>query len=179
MELGDKLKAIRVEKKMTLDDVAKKSSLTKSFISQVELNKTSPSITSLMKVATALGIRLTDLFREEDLTKDVLIKKGEKDSYYNKRTRLNIEILFTRSPNQRMEPIYFRFEAGGESDIITSIGQEFAYVIKGKVKLILDQKEYIAEEGDCLYFDSSIPHRWKNSWSETAEGIWVCSPPII
>ena len=179
MELGEKLKAVRLEKKMTLDDVAKKSSLTKSFISQIELNKTSPSITSLMKVASALGIRITDLFREEDQKGNVLIKKEKRDSYYNKRTRITLELLFSRFPEQRMGPIYFCFEPGGKSDIITNIGQEFAYVSKGRVKLILEQKEYIAEEGDSLYFDSSIPHRWENSWSETVEGIWVCSPPVV
>ena len=179
MELGEKLKAVRLEKKMTLDDVAKKSSLTKSFISQIELNKTSPSITSLMKVASALGIRITDLFREDDQKRNVLIKKEKRDSYYNKRTRLTLELLFNRFPDQRMGPIYFHLNPGGKSDIITNIGQEFAYVSKGRVKLILDQKEYIAEEGDSLYFDSSIPHSWENPWSETVEGIWVCSPPVV
>ena len=179
MELGEKLKAIRLEKKMTLDDVAKKSSLTKSFISQIELNKTSPSITSLMKVTSALEIRLTDLFREEDRGKNVLIKKEKRDSYYNKRTRLTLELLCSNFPDQRMGPSYFCFESGGESDVISNVGQEFAYIIKGKVKLILDQKEYIAEEGDNLYFDSSVPHSWENPWSETVEGIWVCSPPVV
>jgi len=173
MELGEKLKAIRLEKKMTLDEVAKKSSLTKSFISQIELNKTSPSITSLMKLASALEFRLTDLFREDNLMEDVLFKKEKRNSYYNKKKQLTIELLFTRSPDQKMEPIYMRFEPGGKTDIITRIGQEFVYVIKGRVKLIFDQREYIGEEGDSLYFDSSIPHRWENSWSETVEGIWV------
>lgn len=70
---------------MTLDEVANKSSLTKSFISQIELNKTSPSITSLMKVASALEIKLTDLFREEGPAEGVLIKKQTRDSYYNKK----------------------------------------------------------------------------------------------
>jgi len=179
MELGEKLRAIRAEKNLTLDEVAKKSSLTKSFISQIELNKTSPSITSLMKVASALEIRLTDLFREDNPLEDVLVKKEKRNSYYNNKTRLTIALLSTRFPDQKMEPIYFHLDPGGKTDIIKNIGQEFVYVIKGKVKLIIDQKGYIAEEGDNLYFDSSIPHRWENPWSETVEGIWVCSPPIV
>ena len=104
MEIGEKLKAIRMDKKMTLDKVARKSSLTKSFISQIELNKTSPSISSLLKLASALEIRLTDLFREENFIRDVLVKKDKRDSYYNKKTQLTIEPLFTRFPGQRMEP---------------------------------------------------------------------------
>jgi transcriptional regulator with XRE-family HTH domain len=179
MELGEKLKAIRMEKKMTLDEVAKKSSLTKSFISQIELNKTSPSITSLMKVASALEIRLTDLFREASPAEDVLVKKGKRDSYYNKKTQLTIELLSTCFPDQKMEPIYFSGEPGGKTDAITRVGQEFIYIFKGKIKLILDQKGYVAEEGDSLYFDSSIPHSWENPWSEAVEGIWVGTPPMI
>lgn len=179
MELGEKLKAIRVENKMTLDEVAKKSSLTKSFISQIELNKTSPSITSLMKVATALEVRLTDLFREDDFTENVLVKKEKRNSYYNKNTQLTIELLSARFPDQKMEPIYFHGEPKGKTDVITNIGQEFIYVVKGKIKLILDQNEYIAEEGDSLYFDSSIPHRWENPGPETVEGIWVGTPPTF
>jgi len=179
MELGEKLKAVRLEKKMTLDDVAKKSSLTKSFISQIELNKTSPSITSLIKVASALEIRLTDLFREETLPGDILVSRGKRASYYNSKTQLTIELLSTRFTNQKMGPTYFYGDPGGKPETATRLGQEFVYVIKGKVKLILDQKEYIAEEGDSLYFDSSIPHSWENPGKETVEGIWVCSPPII
>jgi len=179
MELGEKLKAIRMEKKMTLDEVAKKSSLTKSFISQIELNKTSPSITSLMKVASALEIRLTDLFRENNLVEDVLVKKEKRNSYYNKNTQLTIELLSHRFPDQKMEPIFFYGAPKKEVEAIPRVGQEFVYIIKGKIKLILDQKEYIAEEGDSLYFDSSIPHRWENPWSEAVEGIWVGTPPIF
>ena len=179
MELGEKLKAVRLEKKMTLDDVAKKSSLTKSFISQIELNKTSPSITSLIKVTSALEIRLTDLFREDDQKRNVLIKKEKRNSYYNKSTRLTLELLFSRFPEQKMEPIYFYGEPGGKPETVTRLGQEFVYVTKGKIRLILDQKEYIAEEGDSLYFDSSIPHSWENPGKETVEGIWVCSPPVV
>lgn len=179
MVLGEKLKAIRIKKKMTLGEVAKKSFLTKSFISQIELNKTSPSIASLTKLASAFEVRLTDLFEEEFNWEDVLTKKGERDSYYNKKTQLTLEPLFTRRPDQKMEPLYLRFEPGGKTDVITRKGQEFVYIIKGKVKLIFDRKEYIAEEGDSLCFKSSIPHCWENSWSETVEGIWVTIPPVL
>jgi transcriptional regulator with XRE-family HTH domain len=179
MELGEKLKAIRVEKNMTLEEVAKKSSLTKSFISQIELNKTSPSITSLMKVTSALEIRLTDLFREDSPVEDVLVKKEKRDSYYNKKTQLTMEMLSTRFPDQKMEPIYFYGEGRAATDAITRVGQEFVYILKGKIKLIIDQKVYVAEEGDTLYFDSSIPHSWENPSTEAVEGIWVGTPPII
>jgi transcriptional regulator with XRE-family HTH domain len=179
MELGEKLKAVRMEKNMTLEEVAKKSSLTKSFISQIELNKTSPSITSLMRVASALEIRLTDLFREDSPVEDVLVKKEKRDSYYNTKTKLTIELLSTRFPDQKMEPIYFHGEGRAETDAITRVGQEFVYILKGKIKLIIDQKVYVAEEGDTLYFDSSIPHSWENPSTETVEGIWVGTPPII
>ena len=179
MELGEKLKAIRTEKKMTLGAVARKSFLTKSFISQIELNKTSPSIASLTKLASALEVRLTDLFEEEFNREDVLTKKGERDSYYNKKTQLAIEPLFTRHPDQKMEPLYLRLAPGGKTDVITRAGQEFVYIIKGKVKLILNRKEYLAEEGDSLCFKSSIPHSWENSCPETVEGIWVTIPPVF
>lgn len=179
VELGEKLKAIRVEKKMTLGEVAEKSSLTRSFISQIELNKTSPSIASLMKVASSLGVRLSDLFEEEHNREDVLTKKGKRETYYNTKTQLTLEPLFTRRSEQKMEPLYLRFEPGGKTNVITRTGQEFVYIIKGKVKLILDRKEYIAEEGDSLCFKSSIPHSWENSWSETVEGIWVVIPPVF
>ena len=179
MELGGKLKAIRVEKNMTLDEVARKSSLTKGFISQIELNKTSPSITSLIKMASALEIRLTDLFREESPIENVLVKKKKRDSYYNSKTKLTIELLSNRFPDQKMETIYFSGEPGGKTDAVTRVGQEFMYIIKGKIRLILDQKEYVAEEGDSLYFDSSIPHSWENPGPETVEGIWVGTPPTI
>ena len=179
MELGEKLKAVRMEKDMTLEEVAKKSSLTKSFISQIELNKTSPSITSLMKVASALEIRLTDLFREDSPIENVLVKKKKRDSYYNSKTKLTIELLSTRFPDQKMETIYFSGEPGGKTDAVTRVGQEFIYITKGKIKLILDQKEYVAEEGDSLYFDSSTPHSWENPGPDTVEGIWVGTPPTI
>jgi len=179
LDLGEKLKKNRKEKGISLSELAKKTGYTRSFISQVERNKTSPSINSLMKLASALEIRLTDLFREDEFRKNVLIKKNKRDSYYNRRTGVTIELLSTRFPDQKMEPIYFHFYPGEKTDVVINIGQQFVYVFKGKIKLILDQIEYIAEEADSLYFDCSIPHSWENPWPETVEGIWVCSPPLI
>ena len=60
-----------------------------------------------------------------------------------------------------------------------AISNVYGKFIDFKGTLIIDQKEYIAEQGDNLYFDSSIPHSWENPWSDTVEGIWVCSPPVV
>lgn len=78
-----------------------------------------------------------------------------------------------------MEPIYFYGKGKAQTETITSVGQEFIYVLKGKIKLIVDQKEYVAEEGDSLYVDSSTPHRWENFTDVEVEGIWVGTPPAI
>jgi len=119
LDLGEMLRKTRKEKGVSISELAKKTGYTKSFISQVERNKTSPSINSLMKLASALEIRLTDLFREDEIRKNVLIKKEKRVFYHNKRARLTIELLFTRFPDQKMEPIYFHFNPEGKTDIIT------------------------------------------------------------
>jgi len=75
------------------------------------------------------------------------------------------------------QPIYFYGEGKAQTETITRVGQEFIYVLKGKIKLIVDQQEYVAEEGDSLYVDSSTPHRWENFTDEEVEGIWVGTPP--
>jgi transcriptional regulator with XRE-family HTH domain len=87
MILGERLKNIRNARALSLEDLAKKTGLTRSFLSQIEKNRTSPSISSLIKIAQALETRIGDLFLEEHDRENYIIHENERETYAVKKIR--------------------------------------------------------------------------------------------
>ena len=113
MTLGEKLKKIRRENGFSLEYLAKKTNLTRSFFSQVEKNKTSPSISSLIKIAAALEVNVGDLFREEKNLKKYIIHEEERESFSIEKDKIKIELLAPRFKNKKFDPMFTRFGVGG------------------------------------------------------------------
>ena len=90
LDLGERLRAIREEKAISLSQLAEKTGYSKSFISQVEKNKTSPSISSLLSITDALGINPQELLHREGTSEKILVKKSERDLYLHKKSKAQV-----------------------------------------------------------------------------------------
>jgi len=135
MILGEKLKKIRLEKEFSLESLAKKTSLTRSFLSQVEKSKASPSISSLIKIAAALEVNVGDLFREEKNLKKYIVHEEERESFSIEKDKIKIELLAPRFKNKKFDPMFTRFGVGGDTGILSASGPCFCLVLQGKVEL--------------------------------------------
>ena len=177
MDIGNKLKELRVLKGLTQEELADRSELSKGFISQLERNLTSPSITTLMDILQCLGTSIGEFFNEAP---DEQIVFGKQDYFEKVDPEYNNEIkwIIPNAQKNTIEPIYLTLQAGGSTCPDTPHeGEEFGYVLQGAVSIHLGNKTYKAKKGESFYYIPSSKHYITASPKTGATLIWVSSPP--
>lgn len=175
MDIGNKLKELRVLKGLTQEELADRSELSKGFISQLERNLTSPSITTLMDILQCLGTSIGEFFNEAP---DEQIVFGKQDYFVKVDTEYKNEIkwIIPNAQKNTMEPIYLTLEAGGSTCPDTPHeGEEFGYILQGTVSIHLGNKTYKAKKGESFYYTADKTHFLSSKNGATL--IWVSSPP--
>ena len=166
MELGEKIKELRNKQGLTQEELADRAELSKGFISQLERDMTSPSIATLEDLLQCLGTTLGEFFMEEQEEEQIVFTE-----YKNQ-----IKWIIPNAQKNCMEPIHLILEKGGETCLDNPHeGEEFGYVLKGKVEIHLGKRSYIAKKGDAFYYKADKTHYLKGI--EQTELIWVTSPP--
>ena len=126
MDIGKRVKQLRVKNGLTLEDLASRTELTKGFLSQLERDLTSPSISTLEDIVEVLGISLADFFKEEINDKIVFT---EQDYFVDEKEDMSITYLVPNSQKNEMDPIMITLQINGKSqEILPHKGQEFGYV---------------------------------------------------
>ena len=175
MDIGNKLKELRVLKGLTQEELADRSELSKGFISQLERNLTSPSITTLMDILQCLGTSIGEFFNEAP---DEQIVFGKQDYFVKVDTEYKNEIkwIIPNAQKNTMEPIYLTLEAGGSTCPDTPHeGEEFGYILQGTVSIHIGNKTYKAKKGESFYYTADKTHFLSSKNGATL--IWVSSPP--
>lgn len=176
--LGKKLKNARHARGLSLEELARKTGFSKSFLSQIENAKNSPSIASLKRITQALDVSIGELFESDRGDQIYFLKKADRTAFEVVKDKVIFEFGASKVPNRKMEVIFFTLLPGGESEgDYTHDGEEFGTVVEGTLHLELGGREYVMEPGDSIYFNSTVPHRWKNSGSEPMRAVWVITPP--
>ncbi len=175
MEIGAKIKDLRLKNQLTQEELADRCELTKGYISQLENDLTSPSIATLKDILNGLGITLGEFFSGDDEEKIVFT---DEDQFEKKNEDNTIRWLVPTAQKNSMEPIIMTIEAGGTSGKdLPHEGEEFGMILEGSVTLTVGKKEIRAKEGDTFYFRSSKTHYIKNAGKKQAKIIWVSCPP--
>ena len=175
MEIGSKIRHLRTQKGLTLAELASRCELTKGYISQLENNLNSPSIATLTDILAALGSNLSEFFREETAEKVVFSKNEfiEKDS-----DGVLWNWLIPNAQKNMMEPVLVELSEGAETVAdVPHEGEEFGFVLSGKIELVIGKKKYIVKTHETFYFVADKPHYIKNIGLTTAKIIWVSNPP--
>lgn len=177
MDIGKKIKELRLQNDLTLEDLASRSELTKGFLSQLERNLTSPSISTLEDILEALGTNLSEFFHEEEEEQIVFTTK---DFFVDKRDEYQIEWIIPNAQKNEMEPILLTLEPHGTShEMVSHLGEEFGYVLKGTVTLVRDNKKYKLKAKDTFYMNGKKSHYLYNHGSNEALVLWVTTPPMF
>ena len=175
MDIGLKLKELRILKGLTQEELADRSELSKGFISQLERNLTSPSIATLMDILQCLGTSIGEFFNESPEEQIVF---GRADYFEKKDSELKNEIkwIIPNAQKNMMEPILLTLEAGGETyPDNPHEGEEFGYVLQGNVSIHIGNKLYRAKKGESFYFVSDKKHYLTSKAGAVI--LWVSSPP--
>ena len=175
MDIGQKLKELRVRKNLTQEELADRAELSKGVISQIERNLTSPSIATLMDILQCLGTSTAEFFSE---TPEEQIVFGKADYFEKQDAELNntIKWIIPNAQKNMMEPILLTLEAGGETyPDNPHEGEEFGYVLQGSVSIHLGSQVHRAKKGESFYFTPDKKHYLTSRTGAVV--LWVSSPP--
>jgi len=180
LRLGEKIRHIRLQRRFTLTETARRTGFTKSYLSMVESGKKSPPIATLSKIAKALDVDIPAFFEQKKPEEQIiLVRKGEGKAVVRDGNIFGYryESIAPTKRHKKMEPFIvthlFQTKKLARFD---HEGEELFYVLEGKIKFLYDDKEYLLKEGDCLYFDSSIPHRGEGIGKRPAKVLVVICP---
>jgi DNA-binding transcriptional MerR regulator len=179
--LGPRLRTLRTRQGASLRDLAARTGLSASYISELERSMSAPSMASLQKLASALGTNIVKLLDERgpDPEKLVVAEREQKKVAVE---FAGVEIFDLAATQTQLEPLLFRIEAGGGSptESYSHEGEEFIYVLRGTLTVVLEETNtYRLGERDSMTFGSQRPHRWWNDGTEVAEVLWVNTPPTF
>ena len=175
MNLGRKIRQIRNQKGLTQEELADRCELTKGYISQLENDLNSPSIATLTDILSALGSNLSEFFREESEEKVVFTKEEffEKDS-----DGVLWKWLIPNAQKNMMEPVLVELAEGASTaEDIPHEGEEFGYVLEGRIAVALGNKHYICRKGEAFYYPAEKPHGILNKGRGKAKFLWISTPP--
>ena len=177
MKIGEKIKAIRVKKNLTQEELADRCELTKGFISQVERDLTSPSIATLVDILEGLGTNLKDFFNEEEEEK-IVFHKDDVFETVNEELKYVLHWIIPNAQKNTMEPIMVTLSQGGRTkEDSPHEGEEFGYVLTGTIYLHLGSEKYKVRKGESFYYRTNSDHYIENAGKSEAALIWVSTPP--
>ncbi|MBP7736141.1 MAG: cupin domain-containing protein [Spirochaetes bacterium] len=166
VKVGEKIKKYRESMGMSLADLAERTGFSPAFISQLENHLISPPLGALMKIARSIGIEIGMLFNQKGTAPFTIVRKDERvptsrvASKEGVRYGYSYESLAPEKINRKMEPFLVTLEPVAKKGVPYSHdGEEFLFVLEGKVEIQLGAHTDILEAGDSIYYDSKLDHR--------------------
>jgi transcriptional regulator with XRE-family HTH domain len=186
LELGRRIRRIRVERHLTLQAVASLARVSQSLISQVERGLASPSISTLRRIAGALNVPIAELFIGGEVSEDesdragrrLVVRRHERKGLHVPRSKVDYELL-TPDLNRKIEFLWIEYEPGAitHPDPMAHPGEENAVCLAGSVVVTIDRQEFVLAEGDSISFDSGRLHQVENRTDKRAVLVSAITPP--
>ncbi len=171
LRIGAKIKERRQKKRLTLEDLEAKTGVPKSVLAKIEKEETVPPLGTLLKLSKALDISMAYFFEDEvELERISVTRSGERVRVKRRPHHQEGEVdyiyesLESKNPNKHMEPFLVEFLPLETGDMVfmSHEGEEFHYVLEGKVEFRTDDRVEVLYPGDSLYFESEINHSFRS-----------------
>jgi transcriptional regulator with XRE-family HTH domain len=160
LNIGERIKILRISQKRTLQEIADASDLSKSMISKIENNKTVPSVAALVKIAKTLGTNISTLLEQEGWLNAILTKKNKAGKNLTATEKgYSFYPYASEYHEKKMQPFLFVARKDEvKKHELSHEGEEFIYIIRGQMKMKVGDTEYLLAAGDSLYFNSLQRH---------------------
>ncbi|MBC8054807.1 MAG: helix-turn-helix transcriptional regulator [Sphingobacteriaceae bacterium] len=160
LQIGDRIKLLRVSQKRTLQEIADNSDLSKSMISKIENNKTVPSVAALVKISKVLGTNISNLLEHDGFLNAIVTSKQKAEENLTATDKgYSIFPFASEYHEKKMQPFLFVARKGEvKPHQLSHEGEEFIYILKGEMKMQVGEVEYHLKEGDSLYFNTLQKH---------------------
>jgi len=159
--IGANIRRLRLARNQSLTDAATAASLTKSTLSKIETGQISAPISTMLRIADALKVPLAEFFTEQAGPRSfALTRKGAGVPIVRDGTQFgySYEALALPMPNKRAEPFLLTIAPGDPKGHFQHDGQEFIYMLSGRLEMTVGEEAMVLEPGDSLYFDPNLPH---------------------
>ena len=177
-EIGRRIKKIREQHHLTLKNVEAKAGISATHISEIERGKTSPTIGALMRIADALGKDPAYFIEDRELKDVSYVALEDREKMKFERADAEAELLTNSIPSGKINALLITLAPASTREIATHAhdADEAALVLEGSVKFRVEEREYVLNEGDSIYYVASKEHGYTNvSDSEEAKMIWFAS----
>jgi transcriptional regulator with XRE-family HTH domain len=186
LKIGNKVRELRQKNRFTLQDLAAKTGLSKPFLSQIENDHVVPPIATLLKLAKALHVGMAFFFQDEVSTDKISITRSHERGLIERRPHHHkgevnyiYEALETKKPGKHMEPFLVEFLSRDTSDMVfmSHEGEEFLFLLSGRVEFRTVDRAEVLEAGDSIYFESDLSHSFRCLSEEPAKALAVVWSP--
>lgn len=177
--IGEKIRTLRLRKKMGLVELGKHTGLSAALLSKLERGKLFPTLPTLLRIALVFSVGLEYFFREERKNTVAVIRRGERQRFPDKPATNDISYFFESldfsATERKLNSYYAEFQpiVPEKARVHFHAGIEFLYLMNGELGLKIGTEEYLLEAGDSIYFDSSIPHSYRRTGKKTCDGLVV------
>ncbi len=179
MDVGAKLKSVRLMRNISQRELAKRAGVTNSTISMIEKNSVSPSISSLKKVLNGIPLSLVEFFSEDleaETSQQVVYSQDELMDIGSGDVHMNL--VGKSFPRRQMTFLIETYPPGADTgtEMLQNDAEEGGYIIEGKIELTVGTDIYILKANDSYYFDNNKPHRFRNIFDETCKIVSATTP---
>ncbi|MCK2182968.1 cupin domain-containing protein [Halomonas getboli] len=176
--VGARLRQLRKEKGLSQRELAKRAKVTNSSISLIEQNSVSPSVSSLKKILDALPVSISTFFAGEETAHPRPFYKAHELTEIGD-GKLSWKLVAARRPDRRMSVLHERYPPGADSgeEMLEHDGEEGGVVISGQIEITVNGEVEVLSQGDGYYFDSRLPHRFRNVGDEECVIVSANTPP--
>ncbi len=184
LHIGEKIRDLRKKAGLVLQDLSDRTGLSKPLLSQIEKEMVSPPIATLLKISKALNTNISFFFQDDGSEERVVVVRKDEskviDSRYFGREESGYyyEALAYKKPKKYMEPFLVEFKRKRPERLsyFSHDGEEFIYLLEGKLEFRTEDQQYLLDPGDSLYFESSIPHAYRALGRKNAKALTVVYP---
>jgi len=179
MDIGSKIRELRLENGLTQEELANRLELTKGYISQLEHNLASPSMNTLFSILEVLGTDVSDFFSNQ-IDEQMVFKKMDFYEKENVELKHNVSWIVPNALKYEMEPIIIEIQPGGKSfEDDPHAGEEFGYVLEGEITLVISKKRFVVKTGETFYYLANKEHHLINHSNKKAKVLWISTPPMF
>jgi transcriptional regulator with XRE-family HTH domain len=181
LHLGLRLRTLRKERHLSLDDVAKGSGISRSFLSLLENDRSDVSFSKLIRLVNFYGISVTDIMPDPEVDVDQIIVRREERKHVESPGEGMDVFLLSPDTKHKMMPVVEEFQPGGAMREYSSHeGEEFLFVLQGEIEVSIEGREpFVLRHGDSAYYSAEVPHRFRNAGEGVALLFAVVTPPFL
>lgn len=178
IDVGERLRSVRTMYGLSQRELARRAGVTNGLISLIELNRVSPSVSSLKKVLDGVPMALAEFFTlDATVVPQIFFETDELTEIGN--DEVSLRLVAAQRAGRQLTLLRERYVAGAATgdDMITHRGEEGGIVIRGRIELTVGGTTRVLGPGEAYYFSSSLPHRFRNVGREVCEIISASTPP--